>query len=145
MEESANHIESRTRITANWLMALEYLKDTGRVRSDRKFEEETGIRGQRISEMRKFIETGERSSYASVDQVIVLHEQFGVSLDYIMKGEKPIIPLKVEEKSVNSLHETSSDYINDQNRLNLEVKRVSDLVALLEKKIEFLEKKIDSK
>jgi hypothetical protein len=145
MEESANHIEIRTQITANWLMALEHLKETGRVRSDRKFEEETGIRGQRISEMRKFIETKERSSYASVDQVIVLHDQFGVSLDYIMKGELPIIPVKKENIIENASQGSVPDHQNGQSELKLEVKRIADLIVLFEKKIEFLEKKIDAK
>jgi hypothetical protein len=90
-------------ITQNFLNAMDYLIDSGKLKSVAEFERITGFRQQRITGMRKSIqdflenpESTEKKYYANTDHLAVLHEIFNVSLDYLLTGEKPIV---IENKS----------------------------------------------
>lgn len=89
-----NHKEIRAEITQNWLIALDYLLDTGRVRNYRHFEELTGIRNQRISGLKLAVKDESVNNYITVDNLRVLNEKFNISLEFLLYGTKPIIPEK---------------------------------------------------
>lgn len=80
-------------ITERFITALDYLIDSGKLKTVADFERATGIRSQRITGMRKSIseDGAEKAYYANTTHIVILHEQYGVSLKYLFTGEKPIM------------------------------------------------------
>lgn len=112
--------DSRYRITENWLKAIKYLIDVGKIGSFRDFEAVTGIHNQRISMIKTYIQDPEHSkpSFAHVDYVYELVKNFNVSLDFIFFDKLPIL---VDDKpknypdikeSVATAEDTSKEYSN---------------------------------
>lgn len=118
-------------ITKNFIDALEYLIDSNRLKTVADFERITGFRQQRITGMRKFLSDGEgKGYYANTDHIAVMNEKFGVSLKFLIFGEKPILEQK--EEPANMVAEPRGTY---------EIKKLHQLeetVDLLSKKQEFL-------
>lgn len=90
------------------MTALDYLIDSGKVKTVAEFERLTGFRAQRIAGMKKFVNDGgsDRGAYyAGTEHLAVMSEQFGVSLRYLVLGEKPIM----EGKEL-AVHEPRAEY-----------------------------------
>jgi hypothetical protein len=124
-------------ITQNFLNAMDYLIDSGKLKSVAEFERITGFRQQRITGMRKSIqdflenpESTEKKYYANTDHLAVLHEIFNVSLDYLLSGEKPIV---IENKS-----ESMDLNISENWKKNIEEK-----INLLEEKYLLIKERLN--
>jgi hypothetical protein len=124
-------------ITQNFLNAMDYLIDSGKLKSVAEFERITGFRQQRITGMRKSIqdfldnpESTEKKYYANTDHLAVLHEIFNVSLDYLLTGEKPIV---IENKS-----EAMDLNISENWKKNIEEK-----ISLLEEKYLLIKERLN--
>lgn len=130
-------------ITQNFINALEYLIDSDRLKSVVEFERLTGFRQQRISGMKKYLSDREGKGYfANTDHIAIMHEQFGVSLKYLICGEMPILESKRTE-----MHEIAADvpravYENSQIQLLREdIGIIKERQNLLDKKFDFLQEK----
>lgn len=136
-----DHKEIRIQITKNWLTALEYLIDTGRVKNYRQFEEKTGIRNQRISVIKKVEESDSQSNYINVEYIQIMNEMFGVSLEFLIYGTKPIIIPNDFQPLNNLVAESREPY----NPILLEQKMMilEGRVKNLEKGMELCEKLYD--
>lgn len=120
-------------ITERFVIALDYLVDSGKMENIKDFERITGIRAQRITGMRKFLKDGdpEKPYYTNADHIAILNSFFGVSFDFIFKGQKPIV-LK-EERKQGEVNDTSPPVYQNQKIMQLE-----EVVELLERKVQLL-------
>lgn len=141
-----DHKELRAEISKNWLIALDYLLDTGRVKSYRQFEELTGIRNQRISGLKLLEKEGAGNNYVSVDYLRILHEQFNISLNFLLYGQKPILE-EAEPNQFNDLNRAEYG-VRDHNRLEqheTQLKMLNKKIELLEKELELMRREFDLK
>lgn len=128
----------KTEITRRFINSLDYLLDTRRLKSIVEFEEITGFRQQRISGMRKFLSEGDavKSYFANTDHVFMVNQKFGISLRYLILGEKPI--LEEVPKEVQTVAEPREDY---SSRFIQEIREEIDLLKdkheLLKERFEF--------
>jgi hypothetical protein len=123
-------------ITQHFITALDYLVDSGRLKTIAEFERATGFRQQRITGMRKFLSGDDKSkSYlAHTDHLAVLFEMYGVSLKYLISGEEPILESeKIKEKD--------SEPISDNNTKCIQ--EIREEINLLKSKYEFLKDRIE--
>lgn len=130
-----NQDNKKYQITERFLIALDYLIDSGRIKTIADFERITGFRSQRITGMRSFVnsENNTKSYYAHTDHIAVLHEEFGVSLEYLISGIKPII---ADTKS-DSTYDDRAVYESKQIAL------IKEELALLKEKVEFLKERMN--
>lgn len=107
----------RREITQRWMDAILYLQNNNILGSYRDLEEITGIQNQRITLIKKFVNDPEnnRPSYAHTDYIYLLWEKFGVSIDFLMKGEGPI--LESERNNQNQKSE-NIEFIEIEKRIN---------------------------
>lgn len=118
-------------ITKYFIDALDYLIDSNRLKSVADFERITGFRQQRITGMRKFLTDGDGKGYfANTDHIAVMHEKFGVSLKFLICGERPIIEQKINLE--NTLAEPRAVYETKF------IQQLQEQFDLLSKKQDFL-------
>lgn len=133
-------------ITQRFIDALDYLLDSGKLKTVVEFENITGLRAQRITGMRKYLDEGEnvKPYYASVNHIHVLNEKFGVSFDYVFKGEKPIVKQGRTESRAESFEDNPrSDYIpsTDLGLISREVELLKCRMDLFQKMWDFHKEK----
>jgi hypothetical protein len=119
-------------ITQFFINALEYLIDSGRLKSVADFERITGFRQQRITGMKKFLseESDIKGYFANTDHIAVMNEKFGVSLKYLIFGVKPIIEPKNEPS--NLLAEPRGAYDNGR------IQKIEEEVSLIRERQKIL-------
>jgi len=132
-------------ITKNFIDALDYLIDSNRLKSVADFERLTGFRQQRITGMRKFLSDGDGKGYfANTDHISVIHEKFGVSLKFLICGEKPIIEPQSEEHS-NMAAEPRATYDTRLiQQLREEIELIRQRQKMLSERFEFFQEKFKS-
>jgi hypothetical protein len=137
--------ELRLEITKNWVIALDYLIDSGRIKNYRQFEELTGIRNQRVSGLKKSVTDGaESTNYISVDYIRILNEQFGVSTDYLLYGTKPIV-IDPEAQLVKDVERSvyGSQSVNEKiHSMHQQIEYLVGKVNNLEKSVELTEREM---
>lgn len=124
----------RTAFTKNFLEAIEHLKEKNLIKNDKDLEFKAGIRPQRVTGMRSFLEKNNgKAYYATPDQIKKLNELFNVSLAFIYKGIYPIIEEKKETTTAPvTVPETHQS-----------ISKVMDEINFLKEKIDFLNEKVD--
>ena len=132
MEEQDN---LKSVITERFITAVDYLMVSGKIPTIVEFERITGIRAQRITGMRAYI-TGESktSHYVGINHIKLVKDAFGVSMDFIFDGIKPILIEK------NEVHEKVNDESKKALKLNLDLKEDVDI---LKEKVKLLNEKVD--
>ena len=127
-------------ITRNFINALDYLIDSGRLKSVADFERITGFRQQRVTGMKKFLSEGSsvKGYFANTDHLAALHEMFGVSLKYLISGEKPILEPSPQELA-------KSNPVQDDSlirQIREEVELIRERQKILSERFELLKEKI---
>ncbi|TDQ18616.1 hypothetical protein DFQ04_0421 [Algoriphagus boseongensis] len=133
--DSENQENRKFQITQNFIDALDYLLDSGRLKTVVEFESVTGFRAQRITGMRKFLSGDENAKpyYANAEHLAALNESFGISLKYLLFGVKPILEEKEERKSEVVAGVSPREFQIVQEQMELLQQRVK----LLDDKVEF--------
>lgn len=132
-------------ITQRFVTALDYLVDSGRLKTIAEFERVTGFRQQRITGMRKFLsgDDGIKGYYANTDHLAVLYELYGVSLKYLISGEEPIIEgEKIKEKDSEPITDNNTKWIQE---FREEIGLLKSKYDLLKDRIEFINEKQNSR
>jgi len=143
MEQQDDQIEQDNKkivITQYFLNALEYLLDSGRLKSIVDFERITGFRQQRISGMKKSMmdiienpDTKNKKYYANTDHLEALFVHFNVSPSYLLTGQKPII--------IEAPKQESSDLDQKVNFLEKRLFLVEETCKFLNEKMKFYSEK----
>jgi hypothetical protein len=140
METHDDNDNRKVAITQNFLNALEYLIDSGRLKSVAEFERLTGYRQQRITGMKKSMadliedpDTKSKKYYANTDHLEALFVHFNVSPAYLLTGQKPII---IEEKKIES-----TDLDKRVNFLEKRVHLVEETCKLINERMKFYSEK----
>lgn len=126
--------DMRKEITHNWLNAVDYLIKNGILNSYRDLESKTGIQNQRVTLIKSFLRDPEkhRTSYAHIDYLFHLIDQFDVSWVYLFYGEGPIISKKSNDHVV--FEEERKEYTKKSEVLSLkkEMQLMMDRIEKLE-------------
>jgi hypothetical protein len=141
MEEQDENDNRKVAITQYFLNALEYLIDSGRLKSVADFERKTGYRQQRITGMKKsmsdILEDPDGKSkryYANTDHLEALFVHFNVSPAYLLTGQKPIV---IEEEK----KQPSSDLDQKVNFLEKRLFLVEETCKLLNERMKYFSEK----
>jgi|GEM_PF-2820945 len=94
-------------ITQRWVEAMDYLIFKGTEKNYKTFSENIGILYQRILEYKTFVKQDGRKSYVGTDHIIFIHEKYGVSMDFIMLGNGPILENEAEKEQEGQEGKTS--------------------------------------
>lgn len=125
----------KTVITERFITAVDYLVDSGRVDSIADFERMTGIRAQRITGMKGYLEgKSGNSQYAGIHQIKIVNELYHVSLDYIFNGIKPIV---VDKSDLAVAEKPVTEYSRDSLEMKEQLRLMQQKMELLNEKVEF--------
>jgi hypothetical protein len=80
-------MDRRKEIAERWWEALLTLKSNRTIKTYREFERATGIDNQRINSIRIFVEKNGPPAYAQPDYIAAMHDEYGVSNDWMLNGE----------------------------------------------------------
>lgn len=135
------HFNNKKTITERFINSLDYLIDSGRLKNVAEFERITGVRSQRITGMRKSISEGaedSKSYYANTDHLAIINEKFGVSLNYLINGEKPILSENANKitPQTNVLDKREFEIFKEQFQV------LKEKVSLLSEMMEFYKEKM---
>lgn len=130
-------------ITERFITALDYLVDSGKVNSVAEMERITGIRAQRITGMRAFLNgEAKTSQYAGIQHIKILKDTFGVSLEFIFDGIKPIVKSRMQKEN----QDESSEYISrSTDELREEISLLKEKVKLVNEKLDFYKELVTQK
>jgi len=122
--------------TERFLIALDYLIDSNKLENVVDFEHKTGIRKQKITSMRAYLKGESKTGlYPGLTDIKIMNELFGVSLDYIFNGLKPIIMEQVPALvSDNERSEYSSRPILE---VKEEIKMLKERMNIISEKVDF--------
>jgi hypothetical protein len=123
-------------ITERWMKAIEYLIEKEILKSYVDLEIKTGILNQRVADYKRYVKTKTRPSYVSVDQVLLVHEKFGVSLEYVICGHNPIMD---SEKTHNNLRDESNISMPSTFQNYINTIENSGRITIIERKINAIE------
>lgn len=130
-------------ITERFITALDYLVDSGRVNSVAEMERITGIRAQRITGMRAYLNGESKTSqYAGIQHIKILKDTFGVSLEYIFDGQKPIVSSKTQKEIHTELPDQSNQSVDE---LREDLSLLKEKVNLINEKLEFYKELVSQK
>ncbi|GMQ26923.1 hypothetical protein Aoki45_36060 [Algoriphagus sp. oki45] len=133
----------RKAFTKNFLEAIEHLKEKNLIKTDRDLELKAGIRSQRVTGMRSYLEKNNgKAYYATPDQIKKLNELFNVSLEFIYKGIYPIIEGK---KDITIAPERVSENYQTISKVMEEINFLKEKIDFLNERVDFLFEKLKSK
>ncbi|GMQ29049.1 hypothetical protein [Algoriphagus confluentis] len=133
----------RKAFTKNFLEAIEHLKEKNLIKTDRDLELKAGIRSQRVTGMRSYLEKNNgKAYYATPDQIKKLNELFNVSLEFIYKGIYPIIERK---KDITIAPERVSENYQTISKVMEEINFLKEKIDFLNERVDFLFEKLKSK
>lgn len=131
--------KTKIEITQRFIDALDFLIDTGRLKNVVQFEEKTGLRSQRITAMRKFLnDNNSKAYYANTDYLVTMNRDYGVSLEYLINGIKPILL----EQAKKETPVDSSEFVSkkEYNILKEDMRLLKERVNLVNEKLEVYKK-----